>query len=164
MAAYLAIRQQRRFRSERIRKDPFIGASDEDLIREYRLSKAAITELCTILENDLKPKYQGKNILTVEQQVLISLKQLASGSFQNSKKDNLNVSQPTVSKVFSNFMESLISKKERFIYMPSSMDMLTAKQQFYSMARFTAVIGAIDGQLLLQKKNTCSSTENTFIR
>ena len=118
--------------------------SDVELIREYRMPKAAILELCAILQNDLESKYQGERILTVQEQVLISLKLLASGSFQNSTKDNINVSQPTVSCVLNKFMKSLISYKERFIQMPSVTDIPKVKQQFYSKACFPGVIGAID--------------------
>ena len=50
-------------------------------------------ELCDLLREDLKPALCNSRVLTVEQQVLISLKLLASGSFQSSAKDNINVAQ-----------------------------------------------------------------------
>ena len=106
-------------RTERICRDPFVVLSDREIFQEYRLSKAVILELSSLLESDLKRKNKGRT-LTVLERVLLSLKQLASGSFQNSSKDNINVSQSTVSRISSAFMDSLIAKKERFIYMPNS--------------------------------------------
>ena len=93
---------------------------ENELIYEYRLNKAAIMELCDLLREDLKPTLCSSRILTVEQQVLISLKLLASGSFQSSAKDNINVAQSTVSCTLSRFMDSLLSKKKEFIYVQDS--------------------------------------------
>ena len=108
------------------------------------MTKESILEVCSFLENDLKRKNKGRKNLTVLEQVLISLKLLASGSFQNSSKDNINVSQSAVSRVLASFKDSLISKKERFIYMPNPTDAAIIKQQFCSIAHFPAIIGAID--------------------
>ena len=145
MAALFAIRRRRRMQTERVRKNPLAQLTELEIIQNYCLSKAAILELCSLLQHDLQRKNHGWRTLTVEEQVLISLKVLASGSFPNSSKDDINISQPTVSKVLSNFMDSLISKKESFIYMPNDSDAVILKQQFYSLARFPGIIGAIDG-------------------
>ena len=51
----------------------------------------------------------------MEQQVLISLKLLASGSFQSSAKDNINVAQSTVSCTLSRFMDSLLLPRRHII-------------------------------------------------
>ena len=145
IAALFAIRRRRRMQTERVRKNTLVQLTELEIKHNYRLSKAAILELCSSLQHDLQRKNHGWRTLTVEEQVLISLKALASGSFQNSSKDDINVSHPTVSKVLSNFMDSLISKKESFIYIPNDSDEVTSKQQFYSLARFPGIIGAIDG-------------------
>ena len=69
---------------------------------------------------------------------------LASGSFQSSAKDNINVAQSTVSCTLSRFMDSLLSKKKEYIYMPDSVYAEEIKLQFYLLGRFPSVIGAID--------------------
>ena len=117
MAAYLAVRN--RSRGQRVRQNP-LQRSDFELIYEYRMSRASILELCDMLRDDLSPTTRKSAALTVEEQVLLSLKVLASGSFQSSTKDNINVSQLTVSVVLARFMESLIRKKKNFISMPDS--------------------------------------------
>ena len=144
MAAFLALRSVRRKQKQCRQENPLQRPGNE-LIYEYRLNKAAIMELCDLLREDLKPTLCSSRVLTVEQQVLISLKLLASGSFQSSAKDNINVAQSTVSCTLSRFMDSLLSKKKELIYMPDSVYAEEIKLQFYLLGRFPSVIGAIDG-------------------
>ena len=144
MAAFLALRSVRRKQKQCRQENPLQRPGNE-LIYEYRLNKAAIMELCDLLREDLKPTLCSSRVLTVEQQVLISLKLLASGSFQSSAKDNINVAQSTVSCTLSRFMDSLLSKKKELIYMPDSVYVEEIKLQFYLLGRFPSVIGAIDG-------------------
>ena len=141
MAALFVIRRRRRMQTERMRKNPLAQLTELKIIQNYRLATAAILELCSLLQHDLQRKNHRWRTLTVEEQVFISLKVLASGSFQNSSKDDINVSQPTASKILSNFMDSLISKKKSFIYMFNDSDAVISKQQFYSLARFPGIIG-----------------------
>ena len=96
MAAFLALRSVRR-KQKQCRQENPLQRPENELIYEYRLNKAAILELCDLLREDLKPALCSSRVLTVEQHVLISLKLLASGSFQSSAKDNINVAQSTVS-------------------------------------------------------------------
>ena len=42
-------------------------------------------------------------------------------------------------------MDSLLSKRKEFIYMPDSVYAEEIKLQFYLLGRFPSVIGAIDG-------------------
>ena len=93
MAAYLALSSHGE--RQKIRQNP-LYKSEAELIYEYRLSRAAILELCDILKEDLQISIRSPKALTVVEKVLISLKLLASGSFQSSTKDNLNVAQSTV--------------------------------------------------------------------
>ena len=48
--------------------------------------------------------------LTLLDKVLICLKTLGSGSFQNCSKDFVHVTQPTVIRVISAFVNSIVSK------------------------------------------------------
>ena len=84
--------------------------------------------------------------LSLEQKVLICLKTLQSGSFQNCSNDFIDVAQPTVSQVLNKFVENMVNIAPSFIYMPSnSMDILRAKREFYKVAGFPGVIGCVDG-------------------
>ena len=144
MAAYMGVMRGRANKRYSKRRNP-LNLSDTQLIAEYRMPKACIMELCTILENDLKMQRNISTTLTVEEQVLICLKLLASDSFQNVSKDYIDISQPTVSRIFKKFLQSLCSKAARFIFMPTPQEQLQEKQKFYHIAGFPLVIGAIDG-------------------
>ena len=90
MAAYLAIRVRSHGKREKIRQKP-LKKSEVGLIYGYRLSRAAILELCDILKEDLQPSIRSTKALTLVKNVLIALKLLVSGSLQGSAEDNLNV-------------------------------------------------------------------------
>ena len=51
--------------------------------------------------------------LSIEEKVLISIKTLASGSFQNCSKDFIKVSQPTVSNTLQAFTDCLTKKAKQ---------------------------------------------------
>ena len=147
MASYISLKRlgaRKRKAIERIRRCPF-DLPEELFKKEYRMYKGNVRQLCELLDEDLIPKITGKHILTTEQKVLISLKVLASGSFQNVAKDYVNVAQPTVSKVLEDFVDALNSRVKDFIFMPSGRELNASKQQFYAEANFPGVVGAIDG-------------------
>ena len=120
--------------------------TDEDLIKEFRLNKQEILNVCDLVKDDLSPKRCGGRILSLEDKVLLSLKALGSGSFQSSVKDFLNVSQPAVSVILGAFLDSMLKKAGQFIYMPRTLEeRRTTKQKLYDVAGFTGVLGLIDG-------------------
>ena len=168
MAAYLVFRSHGE--RQKIRQNP-LDKSEAELMYEYRLSRAAILELYDILlKEDLQPSIGSPRALTLVEKVLISLKMLASGSFQSSTKNNLNVAQSTVSEVLSRFVHCLLRKNKRFCiaYMPYHSSAQLTKGQFYSLDCFPGVIGSIDGThiyLLLPhlKTNIFLSIEKIFI-
>ena len=100
------------------RQSPLLFYNDEDFLREFRMTKPEVNYLSGLLKDELYSRGRRNIDLSVEDKVLISLKTLASGSFQNTSKDFLNVSQPTVSKVLSCFTDSMVRKASQFIYMP----------------------------------------------
>ena len=85
------------------------------LLKEFRFPKSEIRTICDIVKNEMRPIRERKQILLLEDKVLLSLKNLASGSFQNSVKDILNASQPTVSAVLKEFVNCVSSKSGNFI-------------------------------------------------
>jgi len=84
--------------------------------------------------------------LTLEQKVLLSLNTLGSGSFQSSSKHVLHVSQSTVSKVLSQFVDAMTAKASEYIYMPRNREEIyKTKSDFYQIAQFPGIIGCVDG-------------------
>ena len=92
-----------------------------------------------------KIKRKTLPIPTYEEQVLITLKRLASRSVQNVAK--VNIAQPTVSEEFSKFLNCLQnSKASRFSYMPLQENYSRIKKIFTSLLLFRcdSTLRAID--------------------
>lgn len=127
-----------------VRRDPLL-LSDEKLVAEYRMNREGIDYLADIMREELTSPTKRSMALSVEQQILISLKLLATGSFQKVAKDYVNVSQPTVSRCLDRFVNALLPLAPQYIYMPNENEIANIKRKFYDVKRFPGVIGAIDG-------------------
>ena len=55
--------------------------------------------------------------LLLEQKILICLKTLGSESFQNCSKDFIDLAQPTVSRVLSDFIETMIKLAPEILFL-----------------------------------------------
>ena len=96
------------------------------------MKKTNVHFLCDLLRNELQCKGNRKCDISLDEKVLLSLNTLGSGSFQNSVKDKLNVSQPTISKYLTEFTEALCFRAPNFIYMPkTARDCQIMKQIFF---------------------------------
>ena len=94
----------------------------------------------------MAPLDSRSNDITLEEKVLICLKTLGSGSFQNCSKDFVQVSQPSVSKILTSISDSMVKLAPTFIFMPPTCaDIFETKHNFYEVAGFPGVIGCIDG-------------------
>ena len=67
--------------------------TDEQFLKEFRPSRSDIGGISDIVKNDMFTKGYRKKDLSLEQKVLICLKTIATGSFQNCSKDFRGVSQ-----------------------------------------------------------------------
>ena len=119
---------------------------DEEVIAEFRMSKQEIKYVCSLVKDDMAPLGSRSSDITLEEKVLICLKTLGSGSFQNCSKDFVQVSQPRVSKMLTSFSDSMIKLAPKFILIPPTRaDIFETKHNFYQVAGFPGVIGCIDG-------------------
>ena len=119
--------------------------SDTYLIEEYRLPVSAINNICRMVNYDLSPKLEGDHILSVHYKVLISLKVLASGSFQNAAMHCTNVAQSTVSVVFDAFINSMLKHVCCFINMPTTTPRAADTRLFYEHSDIPNVFRLVDG-------------------
>ena len=117
-----------------------------EVLQKCEMTKEEIYCICNIVAEDLQSKGSRSLDLTLLVKVLISLKILASGSYQNCSKDFMHVSQPTVSRVFSSFVNSIVSKALQFIHMPrNEMEIAENTSDFQQIAEMPKVVGAVDG-------------------
>ena len=80
--------RKRRYRGV---EDPLHGWTDEDLRRRYRFEKHGIDFLTNLLKNDLERPTHRSSALSVQQQVLLTLRFYASGSFLQVFGDTLGM-------------------------------------------------------------------------
>ena len=125
---------------------PLEEYDEEEFLKEFRVTKAEAKGLCDLLKGDLPCRGNRRCDLTLEQKVLISLKTLGTGSFQNSSKDYFGVSQPVVSKTLSQFVDAMVKHSDEFILMPRNQaEINSIKSEMYKDSGFPGAIGLIDG-------------------
>ena len=149
-AEFFAVNPPREENRRRMRVLYLDELSDDEIINEYRLTRRQIYYICEMLKDELTPiKDAGRGFKrrnsSLEEKVLISLKTLASGSFQNSSKDNIDVAKITVSKVLNDFVDALFKITGLFIRMPATKEeQRQTMGEFYDIAGFPGVLGCID--------------------
>ena len=122
---------------------------DEELVAEFRMRKQEIKYVCSLVKDDMAQLGSRSSDTTLEEKVLICLKTLGSGSFQNCSKDFVQVSQPRVSKILTSFSDSMVKLAPKFIFMPPTRaNIFETKHNFYQVAGFPGVIGCIDGSYI----------------
>ena len=119
---------------------------NEEVFAEFRMSKQEIKYVSSLMKDDMAPLGSRSSDITLEEKVLICLKTLGSESFQNCSKGFVQVSLPSVSKIFTSFSDSMVKLAPKFIFMPPTRaDIFETKHNFSQVAGFPGVIGCIDG-------------------
>ena len=134
-----------RLRRERVFRDraDFFMESDEWLLSRFRLPRHLLMELCNALEPQLRRETRRSNAIPV--QVCSTLGLLATGILQREIGDRSAISQPSISRTMPAVLAAIMSLSERYIKFPYNNDQQTGiKRDFYAIARFPNVIGAVD--------------------
>ena len=152
MALYLEY-QRRLIRRERVFRDrtnPLDTYNDQELIKKYRLSRPMILYLIDTLEDDLSPTTIRNKAIPASLQIFISLRVLASGSFQEVIGDGHGVSKASVSRKLHKVCQAICRHLTNvYIKFPTSVaEQRRVKEQFFEVANFPNVIGAVDGTLI----------------
>ena len=94
--------------------------TDEELRKRYRFSGDNIDKLVRLLSPFLERQTRRNQALTPRQQVLITLRFLATGSFMQVIGDTFGVDIATVSRVISSVTDLLFRLKYRVIKFPET--------------------------------------------
>ncbi|XP_061170415.1 putative nuclease HARBI1 [Saccostrea echinata] len=137
------------------------GWSDEELRRRYRFGQHGINFIGDVIRNDLERATKRNSALSVQNQVMITLRYLASGSFLQVVGDTLGFDKSTVSRTVKRVTEALVARADTFIKWPDATAKSTIKTGFYRMAGFPNVIGCIDGTHV--RIQAPSHDENSFV-
>ncbi|XP_062589423.1 putative nuclease HARBI1 [Saccostrea cucullata] len=141
-----AIRLHRRVFRER--KDCLAAYSDAELVERFRLDSAGILFIERLIGHEIVRSSRRNHAISPVQKILLTLRFLATGKMQLCNGDDLGISQPTVSRAITATIKSLSSPGivAQFIKFPLDHGAIRKNQEdFFSIAGFPGVVGAIDG-------------------
>lgn len=125
--------------------DP-LNHSDEHLMRYYRFPRQEILDMCRELDGHLARPTRRSHGIPTHTQVLVTLRFLASGTFQSVIGDMAGVTQSSVSRVVNSVVNVLSQKAMRDIKMPTDiLEIARTARGFFRVSGFPREIGAIDG-------------------
>ncbi|XP_030011313.1 putative nuclease HARBI1 [Sphaeramia orbicularis] len=137
---------RRAFRRERVfrdRSDP-LHFSDDHLYERYRFSADGIRYLCRLLGPKIRHRTVRSHALSVTQMVCVALRFLASGGFLYSVGDAEQLSKATICHTIRSVCLALTAMSDVFISFPGHRRLHHIKEEFYRIAGFPNVIGALD--------------------
>ncbi|XP_041671994.1 putative nuclease HARBI1 [Cheilinus undulatus] len=137
---------RRAFGRERVfrdRSDPLVFG-DDYLIERYRFSGNGLRYLCRLLGPEIQHQTVFSHALTVPWMVSVTVRFLASGSFLYSVGDAENLNKGTIHLAVRRVCLALKSLIHIFITFPGHRRLLYIKEDFYKIAAFPKVIGAVD--------------------
>ncbi|CAC5402122.1 HARBI1 [Mytilus coruscus] len=146
MAAFMQVpvpphRKERHFR---LKDDLSVNLSNEELRERYRFGREGIMFISNLVSNDVSRKTKRNHALTVPQQVMVTLRFLATGSFLQVVGDTIGLHKGTVSRIASDVvLNSLCDKRDEFIKWPRNVD--ETRGDSYRLSGFPNVLGTTDG-------------------
>lgn len=110
------------------------------------MQQKGILLLCVKPETHIKYLFDFRNhALTVEQQVLIALRFFATGNFYITTGDFSGVHKTTAGRIVKDVSAALLQHRHEYIHFPTTdNEKNRTMQQFYNVARFPRVLGALD--------------------
>ncbi|KAL0879788.1 hypothetical protein ABMA27_003499 [Loxostege sticticalis] len=127
------------------RNDHFDGYDDEDFRIRFRLSKAAVYDLLIKIENNLEFISERNQSISPMNQLLATLRFYATNNSQLTIGDYSGLSTPTAQRIIHRVSAAIASLHREYIKFPSTQQEIRRNQnEFYQIARFPRVIGAMD--------------------
>jgi hypothetical protein len=136
------IRRPRRFF---VRKDPFELYNDADFKERYRINKNTFNTLLNLIRRHLEPATKRNQSISAKLQLIVTLRFLASASFQQVLGDNIGIHKSSTSRIVTRVCNLIAALKPRYIKMPvTDQERHLIKSGFHNIRGFPKVIGAID--------------------
>ena len=132
-----SMRRQRIFRDRLNLLDAY---SDVEFISRYRITRAIFTELIDILETSTNRPTSRPHSIAMTTQLAVTLKFLATGTFQTVVGSCHDISQCTVSRCISTITDALCVCAKDFIYFPSVDGQTRNQQRFQEKYGFPKVL------------------------
>ena len=123
--------------------------NDEQMIKKYRLSREAIIDLIDDVHDDLAPATNRNHAIPPSLQVFLSLRVLATGSFQDVVSEGHGISKASVCRKLHLVTQAIVRHRRGEISFPNTVeDLRRVKEDFFEISHFPNVCGVIDGTLI----------------
>ncbi|KAJ8929149.1 hypothetical protein NQ314_018173, partial [Rhamnusium bicolor] len=133
-------------RNFRVRNDPFVEYSEGEFRDRFRFTKNTVNYVVQLITDDIRPTTHRNRSLSVAEQLLLTLRFYATGSFQILIGDDLNVHKFTVCRVLRRVTYALARLAPQFIKLPDTDEEIRqVKNEFSAIRRIPNVIGCSDG-------------------
>ncbi|XP_026488745.2 putative nuclease HARBI1 [Vanessa tameamea] len=117
---------------------------DNQFLSRFRVSKDTVLYLESLFGKEIAPLTKRNRALKPRDQILIALRFYATGSYQKVIGDIFHVEQVTVHRVVHKVTAAIAKLSCNFIKMPDSQERIEVANDFYSIAGFPRILGAID--------------------
>lgn len=132
---------------------PLNDYNDDEFKQRFRMTKSSFQKLLEMIGDGASMGRRGRKPIPMETKVLITLRYLATGSFQLTTADTIGISQPSASKCISSITRKIASLAPNVITFPDEAEARTIQIGFYNLVPsrhpggkpFPGVIGAVDG-------------------
>ena len=135
--------------------------SDSELRARYRFGRETIMNIVRLVEQEIRPTTNRSFPISATNQVLITLRFLATGSFLQVVGDAIaGADKSTVSRIVRRVTLAIARKLDDFVKFPESrQEKDEIKQVFYDRGGFPCVIGCVDGshvRIIAPSENECN--------
>ena len=134
-----------RRRNLKNRTNPFEIFDEQEFKMRFRFQKQTILWLTDLIGGDLRPQTRRRQPISELNQILLTLRFLATGTFQQVIGDLFGVHKSTACVIIQRVVRKIAELKPHYIQMPTPEELQSIKLKFYRLRRMPRVIGAIDG-------------------
>ncbi|XP_067647458.1 putative nuclease HARBI1 [Eurosta solidaginis] len=131
-------------RTFRNRLDYFEEYTEEEFTKRFRLKKCTCMDILSRIESAITPSTNRRTNVTPKTKLLLTLRFYATGSFLITVADFCGVSVPTACRVAREVSNAIASLSKDWVKFPDPAGMQQTVFDFYKIAKFPRVIGAID--------------------
>ncbi|XP_008185268.1 putative nuclease HARBI1 [Acyrthosiphon pisum] len=129
----------------RPRKHHFTYWRDDEFFNRFRLSKNTVRYIVDIIGDRICSRTDWNNAVSPEDKVLLTLRYYATGSMLILCGDFIGIHKSTASRIVKLVSHNIAILRPQFVNFPNNEnDLKKVKQDFYNIAKFPTVIGALD--------------------
>ena len=118
--------------------------NNEEFHQRFRMKKESMRELIRMIEGKLTWESNRNYPFPPDIQVITAIRVFRSGSFQQINGDLYSISQPSVSRIVKRVAKAYASVFNEYVQFPRQNELPKIRAEFYDIAKFPGVIGAID--------------------